>query len=208
MPTGNVAGGHPPPTTRDRTALLASRRVVDLLVANGSSDFTVRELAAHAEISERSFYRYFPRKEDVVRPFLSAGAELIARLVRERPADEPLRDALVAAWAASWQAREPAQATTLRRILHESDSLRATWLQVLADAERVYAGAIAERLGIDVDSRRAAVAGAAVATAIRLSTGSFTDESGCDDDQISGFAANLDLFGPELFRAPHEPQSP
>jgi len=63
------------------------------------------------------------------------------------------------------------------------------------------AGIIARRLGIDPNSQRAALIGAVVVAAARLSTKSFVDSrTGVDPAVV--FAANLELLGDELFAKP------
>jgi AcrR family transcriptional regulator len=94
----------------------------------------VTELARHAGISDRSFYRYFPRKEDVVRPFLTGGFERICALVAARPSDEPVRTALAAAWSESWVATDTDRSRRLFRLLSDDDGLRATWFKVITES--------------------------------------------------------------------------
>jgi AcrR family transcriptional regulator len=154
-----------PRSSRNQAMTDASRAVVELFIDSGHTDFTVTELARHAGISERSFYRYFPRKEDVVRPFLTGGFERISALVATRPADEPVRTALVAAWSGSWVATDTDRSRRLFRLLFDDDGLRATWFKVITESEAGWARVIALRLGIDPSSQRAALIGAVVAAA-------------------------------------------
>jgi AcrR family transcriptional regulator len=179
----------------------ASRAVVELFIDTGRSDFTVAELARHAGISERSFYRYFPRKEDVVGPFLTGGYERISALVAARPSDEPVRTALVAAWSESWVATDAGRSRRLFRLMFDDDGLRATWFKVITESEAGWAHVVAQRLGIDPKSRRAALIGAVVVAAARLST-KWSVESGTDANPALVFAANLELLGDELFAGP------
>jgi AcrR family transcriptional regulator len=176
----------------------ASRSIVDLFVDSGRTDFTVAELARHAGISERSFYRYFPRKEEVVRPFLTGGFERITSLLAARPAAEPIREALVAAWSASWVATDTERSRRLFRLLSGDVGLRATWFQVITESEAHWAQAIAVRIGIEPLSQQAALIGAVVVAAVRLSTRSSID-SGPRVDPAAVFAANLELIGSQLF---------
>src|SRR6201999_381626 len=117
----------------------ASRAFIELFIDSGHTNFTVADLAEHAGISERSFYRYFPRKEDAVRPFLVGGFERISALVAARPPAEPVRTALVAAWAQSWVAADTDRSRRLYRLLFDDDGLRATWFKVITESEAGWA---------------------------------------------------------------------
>jgi AcrR family transcriptional regulator len=176
----------------------ASRSIVDLFIDSGRTDFTVAEMARHASVSERSFYRYFPRKEDVVRPFLTGGFERITGLVAARPEGEPIRETLVAAWSDSWVATDSVRSRSLYRLLFDDAALRAVWFEIIIQSESHWAAAIAHRLGIDPASRQAALIGAVVVAAVRLSTRTFSD-SVPHADPAAVFAANLDLIGLSLF---------
>lgn len=187
--------------TRGRTMLETSKLVVELFVDAGHTDFTVAELALHAGVSERSFYRYFPRKEDVIRPFLTHGFERIGDLMANRPADESVQQALVAAWSGSWAATEVGRSWRLFRILFQDDGLRGTWFQVMTESEARWAEVIARRIGIDPKSQQAALIGSVVVAAARLSAKSFVDvQSGVDPTR--NFATNLELIGTTLFTPP------
>ncbi|THV42504.1 TetR family transcriptional regulator [Glycomyces buryatensis] len=81
----------------------ASRRAVqsqivaiaeDLFVAKGFEETTVDEIAAAVGMSQRSFFRYFPSKDDVVLDRLTRlGDDLLSGLA-SRPLDEPEWDSL------------------------------------------------------------------------------------------------------------------
>ncbi|CAJ62209.1 MULTISPECIES: TetR/AcrR family transcriptional regulator [Frankia] len=189
---------------KEQAMLAASRAVVELFVERGTNDFTIRELAAHAGVSERSFYRYFPRKEDVVRPFLTAGAARIATELTERPPGEPLQTSLAVIWAASWAATHVEQLRQLYRVLRTSEGFRAQWFQIMADSERLWADAIAARLGLDPRSHQAALAAAVVSAAARLSTVDY-GEAGHGESPAELFATALAMVGPGLFTAPGSP---
>jgi AcrR family transcriptional regulator len=65
-----------------------------LFLAKGFNETTVDEIAAAVGMSQRSFFRYFASKEDVVLDkFDRQGEELFARL-NSRPLDEPEWDSL------------------------------------------------------------------------------------------------------------------
>lgn len=191
------------PSRQERAILRVSRDVLTLFIATGTGRFSVRELADNAGISERSFHRYFPCKEDSVRPALSAGVTFLAQALLARPQEETLPEALRAAFARSWWATNPIEAHVLRKVMHETDLYRAKWLQVIADAEAEMAVVIGQRLGIAPQSRQAVMAAACTFAAIRHSVEGF-DPDEASVDHAAQFAANLSIIGGPLFSAPSE----
>ncbi len=175
----------------------ASFATVELFIRRRSVDLPIRDLAAHAGISERTFYRYFPRKEDVIRPFLQGGLQRIITNFNNRPKHEPIIVSLEAAWSDAWPFEAPEASATLYQILNENESFRAVRLQAVVDSEAQWAKAIAQRLGIDPGSRQAILAGAVIVTAFRMAWQaiSFDDQL----DPMEALMANFDMFKMELF---------
>jgi AcrR family transcriptional regulator len=60
-----------------------------LFAQQGFADTTVRQIADEAGVTERTFFRYFGSKHDLVIPDLTAWVRRLTTLIRERPADEP-----------------------------------------------------------------------------------------------------------------------
>jgi AcrR family transcriptional regulator len=125
---------------------------VQLFLERGYERTTVEDIAAAAGMSRRSFFRYFPSKEDVV--FGEAGdvAERVAEAIRDRPAGE-------AAWAClravlrEWQDATHAAQPDLRtlQLIEEAPALRAR-LHAERDRMRELIGAaLRERPGGGVD---------------------------------------------------------
>lgn len=59
-----------------------------LFVEHGYEETTVDDIAAAAGVSRRSFFRYFPSKEEVVFGDVEDLADQVADAIRARPADE------------------------------------------------------------------------------------------------------------------------
>ena len=72
---------------RARSALVAA--ALELFARDGFEQTTVDDVAAAAEVSRRTFFRYFERKEDVVLAWLDEVGDVLVRAVAERPLDEP-----------------------------------------------------------------------------------------------------------------------
>jgi AcrR family transcriptional regulator len=181
--------------------LKASLAVIGLFLRERTSDFSVKELAAHAGLSERTFYRYVPRKEDAIRPAVDASLARIASDLRAAPRGQPLGEAMVEGLRRTLAEQSAMNWENLLSVLNETESLRAVWLQILTDAEVTLARVAAERLGLSPDSQRARLAGAVLATAGRLALEqSFS--AGRKGDPGEALAEYLELLGPNLFEEP------
>ncbi|HEY7106638.1 MAG TPA: TetR family transcriptional regulator [Acidimicrobiia bacterium] len=65
------------------------RVALGLFEARGFGDVTVEDIASAAQISVRTFYRYFPTKEDVLQVHIDKRTEALRAALAARPADEP-----------------------------------------------------------------------------------------------------------------------
>ncbi|WP_197521816.1 TetR family transcriptional regulator [Nocardia sp. 852002-20019_SCH5090214] len=158
----------------------ASRATVELFIESGSSAFSVAELAANAGVSERTFHRYFPRKEDAVRPFLRGGLERVIDIFTSAEPGLPLQQAVEDAWAQSWPVKYPREAARLHVVLAGSESLHAVLLQETLHSEERWASALAATLGVGARSATARMAGAAVVAAFRLSWEAWSEQPDLD----------------------------
>jgi AcrR family transcriptional regulator len=78
-----------------------------LFEARGFGDVTVEEVAAQARISARTFYRYFPAKEDVLQLRIERRTEVLRSLLAGRPATEPPLQSLRLALAEQLSNEDP-----------------------------------------------------------------------------------------------------
>src|SRR5690242_20665784 len=109
--------------TRDDLAAAAVRLFID----RGYDATPVEDIAAAVEVSPRTFFRYYPSKEDVVLELLRCGAVDLHDALAARPRDECLADSLRAAtrmWALSTTDRE-ANLLQLGQVVRSSPVLRA-----------------------------------------------------------------------------------
>jgi len=65
-----------------------------LFEERGFDDVTVDEIASEAHISVRTFYRYFPAKEDVLQVKIDRRSEALRVALTARPVDEPALQSL------------------------------------------------------------------------------------------------------------------
>jgi AcrR family transcriptional regulator len=143
------------------------RAAMDLFLARGFDGTTVADIAEAADISPRTFFGYFPSKEDVV---FHDSDELMASLVERIRGRAPSEDAFDAlrAWIQAVDAGagfEHEAERARRRLVRETPALSSRDRRNLAQVEDVLAEAVADDLGVDRHSLRphlvsaAAVAG-------------------------------------------------
>nr|WP_202530683.1 TetR family transcriptional regulator [Streptomyces sp. SID8380] len=141
--------------TRTRERLL--RTALELFAARGYERTTVDEIAARAEVSTRTFFRYFATKEDVA----LATQELIERwflqALRARPASESpvlaLRRAVLESWGELPEVAGLSVPVDLHlrtcRLVARTPALLAARLRRASESEEEMARVIAAREGVD-----------------------------------------------------------
>ena len=89
----------PSMSLRARHAAATRQRIIDaatrLFVEHGYVATTIDHIAAAADISPRTFFRYFPTKEDVLFHDVDERIARFQEMLSERPSDEPSPAALV-----------------------------------------------------------------------------------------------------------------
>jgi AcrR family transcriptional regulator len=141
---------------------------MELFAERGFDRTTISDIAEAADISPRTFFGYFPTKEDVVFHDAEATLETFAAWMRGRAEDEDPFDAL-RSWALEYEGHahfdEPEE--RIRRVLiRDTPALAARERTVIAAIERIIAEAVADELGIEATSLRANLVGAAAVAAL------------------------------------------
>lgn len=135
--------------TRTRRAVGAEIRkaAMQLFLERGFDATTVDQIAEAAGISRRSFFHYFPTKEDVVFGDLAALGETLRAALEARPATESAWDALRAALKTLGPA-DPSPEVTLAiaRMYRDTPSLRARHLEKHLRWQELLAPDITRRL--------------------------------------------------------------
>jgi len=124
-----------------------------LAAERGLENITVEEIATTANVSPRTFSNYFSSKlEAISAPGIDRAVRIGATLC-ERPASEPLWDAITAAVLEHYDAVQSPRGQwkeAMRRVLL-SPVMRGEYLKTNAAMQRALAEAIAERTGLDAD---------------------------------------------------------
>ncbi|MEV8441007.1 TetR family transcriptional regulator [Actinosynnema sp. NPDC051121] len=137
------------------TRFALSQAAIRLTLERGWDNVSAEDIAAAANVSERTFRNYFANKaEAIVATHVERGRRT-AEALRDRPADEPLWDALVNAIAAQFEpppgsndAVPAGYATALQKLLAEP-AVQYEVFRAHATAQDELTAAVADRTGTD-----------------------------------------------------------
>ncbi|MGW8060766.1 TetR family transcriptional regulator [Streptomyces ziwulingensis] len=143
---------------RTRDTLL--RSALELFTERGYEETTVDDIAEAADVSQRTFFRYFASKEEAAF-FVSRLAEShFVGAVRRRPPGEAPLDALRQALGESWDTIGEAVGQLVPldlhmrfyRVIESTPALLAAHLRRAAELEEEIARVIADREGLDMET--------------------------------------------------------
>lgn len=164
-----------PVPIRERTRRLAQLELTsvaqDLFVAQGYDGTTVDQIAAAAGMSKRTFFRYFPSKDDLVIGKYDLFADRMAEALDARPEGEPVWESLRRVFDITLgyvqDERERARNDAMDEIVRSTPQLYAGYLEKMQRVQELLIGRVAVRLtGLPADAtdpRPAAIVGAAFA---------------------------------------------
>jgi AcrR family transcriptional regulator len=152
---------------RDGTKTELQEIAFDLFQRRGFDAVSIAQIAEAAGVSQRTFFRYFATKEDVILENIDDTSPMIRDALRAAPAELTPLQALRAAFSAIDRSHSPLDRGILVMTLAlNSAKLRAGLNERRLVWEANLAHAIAERLGVTVeeDIRPSAWASAVIAT--------------------------------------------
>ena len=167
---------------RTRTRLMIQAEAMRLFAENGYENTTVEQIAYAAAISPRTFFRYFPTKEDVVLwdEYDPIAVDLFeARPEGESPADT-LR-AIIREAVAGLYRRDPEQLLVRARLLGSVPELRARMLEQQDSGNELLASLLARRHGRPVDDLGIRVLASAFGAAITIAVDAWQKDGGESD---------------------------
>ena len=144
---------------------------IDLFEAHGFDGTTIEDIAAAADIAPRTFFSYFPTKEDVVLADYASRLDRIIHVLRGRPPSEPPWAALQASFvtvAADYEARRD---DLIRRftIMAAHPPVYARSLQLQAGWEDALTDVLIDRAGPHVGQLESRLLASAALACMRSS---------------------------------------
>lgn len=133
--------------TRDVVRAQLAAVAIELFAEHGYDATTVDDIATAAGVSKRSFFRYFPAKDDVVFHGMDELANEMAAEIGTAEGDDwdVLREVVT-----RWQERVYASGQTLE-LVESSPSLRARMVDKRDELRRKASEALRQRHGSDLD---------------------------------------------------------
>jgi len=181
---------------RRRTAAELEEAALALFTEKGFDAVTIDDIAAAADVSRRTFFRYFASKEDVI---LSDHPKRLGELqvaLDRRPDDEPALTALRHAILSLADRFEEQRDHMLRRfrLVTTTPALEARSLCLQRNWETSVTAMLAERMGVDpAKDLRPGVVAATTMAAMRVATVNWLAGGG-QGDLPAIVAASLDLL--------------
>jgi AcrR family transcriptional regulator len=138
-------GGGVTERNKERTRRELADAAAKLFIERGYAATTVQDIVEAADVSSRTFFRYFPNKEDVITAIASMSMDDAIDHLAGHDVGEPVGSVLRAMLAAALApvAEDPAPARAFQQMLRETPALRGRWLEAqrrsrdrLADALR------------------------------------------------------------------------
>lgn len=157
---------------KERTRQALSEAAVAIVAAEGIDALTADRIATEAGVSRRTLFNYFARVEDVLTASIEKVTEDTVAAFVARPADEPLRESVMAVLAALLDDPVFAQAFVLERAAGTSPATRR-FLREFSDSQiDAFEAGLQDRLGAGADpvytASLAASAGAILTRMTRL----------------------------------------
>ncbi|HEY7071368.1 MAG TPA: TetR family transcriptional regulator [Acidimicrobiales bacterium] len=162
---------------RTREAIIDA--ALDLFERDGYDNTTIEDIAAAADVSPRTFFRYFESKVDLIMTRTDSSNEDIGPLLATRPEGEGLLDSLrgVMKSLLDSQLNDPLIHREFQVML-STPSLRNMAREHFHDEEAGLISVVALRLGLEPDDLRAEIIGSMVAGALWAAVNHWVAEGG------------------------------
>jgi AcrR family transcriptional regulator len=156
-----------PERRRAHTRREIARSARMLFARDGYENVSAELIAQECGVTQRTFYRYFSSKEEVLSPIITDGAQELAEQIAQRPADEDLATAVQRGYEQVSSHLRSADIQTLIGLLVEVPALRARWLADLRTIEDALVPVVKQRAAEPISDEQAHITAAAIVTALR-----------------------------------------
>jgi AcrR family transcriptional regulator len=183
---------------KERTRRAIADAALDLFEERGFGATTVDDIAEAAEVSPRTFFRYYASKDEAVFERADDVQAAFRALLAVRPEGEPLLLSL-RELSNALIADDLVDEDRLRRLLSlvaAEPALRRRYTALLDTFEQELTGWAAARLGVPATDLRPRLIAAAVLTARRVATDTWLESP--DDDLADHIARAIDLLAAGL----------
>lgn len=177
---------------KQRTRWALIRAALDLFLAQGYEATTIDEIVATVDVSQRTFFRYFASKEDVVLSLMKEYDRVFIAALVARPAEEgpiaslvvSLRGVLDAVNAS--EDEDAARFAKVRDMVDQNPGLAVAQFRYFCELEQELAAIIARRMGADpVTDPRPALIVASFLSVVRVAFESCAREGITRPDQMA-----------------------
>ncbi|MFE3543255.1 mycofactocin system transcriptional regulator [Nocardia sp. NPDC059177] len=177
-PTPRTHRGRPPRTTRRELEVIAMR----LFAEHGFDEITVERIAAEAGVSERTFFRYFPSKAEVLWDQFDNEVQDLRAAFAAVPDDEPMMAAVrrIVVAANRYRAEDIPELRTRMRLLSAVPALSAGAGAHYDAWERAVGEFAARRLGTGPDELVPLAVGRTTLAAARAAYDAWIDRGDAD----------------------------
>jgi AcrR family transcriptional regulator len=186
METSRSPTDEPPASLRDRrkdrTRRVIQAEALRLFAGKGFDATTIEEIAAAADVAPRTFFRYFPAKEEVV--FWADYQPTLAAIVATRPGDEPAIQALchgITDGLAGFYDQDRERLLERIKLAFRTPALHPRLRQQQADWAAAMTALLAARLGARPDDLEVRAIAAATAAALFVAIEEWQAHDGQED---------------------------
>lgn len=177
---------------KQKTRSAIQREAMRLFQEQGYDATTVEQIAEAAEVSQSTFFRYFPTKEDVV--LLDDYDPILARMIAERPVDEPpvaaIRGAMLEAMRFVFAEDEKLVKDRIEFML-SVPAIRARMFEQSAETQELFCAVLGERTGREPDSFEVRVAAGAIFGALTAAVMYWAQHPDASLDELAGRGLEL-----------------
>jgi AcrR family transcriptional regulator len=183
---------------KERTRRDLQRAAIDLFAEKGYDHVTVADIADRAEISPRTFYRYYKSKDDLVLAPLQGFLDAYREVLAERPAEEPPLQALRESFVSFAPSMEEFTTTERVELVRQNPELHRRSVELTERWQETIASDLAARGGGGFELERrlwlaSGVAMTAGVTALRMWVERGSRPRGLADEVMAAFGTVADL---------------